>query len=92
MFLANELTDYFNGTVRCTQMSVDSKMKSERCQALVIGALQQAGIGFGTFDCREHFSLAMALHLAIMSGQLGNVWDTGFHKLSETTVSHSELG
>jgi hypothetical protein len=34
---------------------------------------------FGTFDCREHFSLAKAKHLAIMSGQLGNEWDAGFH-------------
>jgi hypothetical protein len=29
---------------------------------------------FSTFHCCEHFSLAKAFHLAIMSAQLGYVW------------------
>jgi hypothetical protein len=38
-------------------------------------------IAVSTFHyCREHFSLAKPLHLAIMSGQLSNGWDAGFHK------------
>jgi hypothetical protein len=38
------------------------------------------GMAFGTFHYREHFSLAKPLHLAIMSGQLGNEWDARFHR------------
>jgi thiazole synthase ThiGH ThiG subunit len=36
---------------------------------------------FGTFHRREHFSLAMALHLAIMSGQLAKEWGVVFQRV-----------
>jgi hypothetical protein len=38
------------------------------------------GIDLAHFVAGGTFSLAMALHLAIMSGQLGNVWDARFQK------------
>jgi hypothetical protein len=44
---------------------------------------------FGTFDCPEHFSLANAFLLAIMSGQLGNAWDGRSQlKNGNATFSH----
>jgi hypothetical protein len=46
---------------------------------------------FGTFHCREHFSLAKQSHLAIMSGQLGNEWDAGFHREFRYSRSLSAL-
>ena len=45
-----------------------------------LDAVQRRELRFGTFYCREHFSLAKPLHLAIMSGQLSNGWDAGFHR------------
>jgi hypothetical protein len=49
---------------------------------LLFDALQREKWDFGRIDCLEHFSLAKPLHLAIMSGQLGNAWDARFHRHS----------
>jgi hypothetical protein len=42
--------------------------------------VQQTQFAFGTFYCREHFSLANPLHLAIMSLQRSKGWDAGWHR------------
>jgi hypothetical protein len=42
--------------------------------------VQQTQFTFGTKHCREHFSLANPLHLAIMGGQRSKGWDAGFHR------------
>ena len=56
-----------------------------------LDAVQRRESRFGTFYCREHFSLAKPLHLAIMSGQLSNGWDAGSIENSITPASNSEL-
>ena len=49
-------------------------------------------IVFGRFRCREHFSLAKAIHLAIMSVQLGNVWTVRFYEQAGMPTLQNALG
>ena len=73
-------------TVRRTQTGDDFAFALSLL-ALRFDAAQQMEIRFGRIRCQGHFSLAMALHLAIMCGQLGNEWDTRFHKTNGNYVS-----
>jgi hypothetical protein len=48
--------------------------------ARVVDAVQQTQFASGTNYCREHFSLANPLHLAIMGRQRSKGCDAGFHR------------
>jgi hypothetical protein len=65
--------------VRCTQnMQVFlCGARPARARALMQRSEKSA---IGRIHCHEHFSLAKPLHLAIMSGQLGNEWYVRFHR------------
>ena len=67
------------------------RLTREASRARALDAAQRKVLTFGRFGCLEHFSLAKPLHLAIMSGQLGNAWDARFHRQFDNAALHSAL-